>query len=107
MFETRKQVRRAVLAITLALALGMAGAALAGPAPVSGWWWTSGVDGFANWWGMLWGAPQPARAASEAASTTDPDGTSTPSDDPDDAALLTDGDSGGGSEASPNLDPNG
>lgn len=107
MFETRKQVRRAVLATTLALALGMAGAALAGPAPGSGGWWTGGLNGFASWWGTLWGAPESARVPSEAAATLGPDSTPTPSDDPDDAALLTNGDTAGGSEAYPNLDPNG
>lgn len=107
MFETRKQVRRAVLATTLALALGMAGAALAGPPAGSGGWWTSGLDGFASWWGTLWGAPEPAGAVSETATAVDLDGTSTQSDDPDEATLLSDGGGGSSTQAAPNLDPDG
>lgn len=108
MFEKRKQVRRALAATTLVLALGVAGAAVAGPAAGSSGWWTSGLEGLASWWGTLWsGALETAQEASEAAPNLDPNGTSTQFTDPDDGSLLTDSEGGSDTQAAPNLDPDG
>lgn len=103
------------MAATLALAIGVAGSTLAGPAAGSGGWSTSGLERLTSWWSSLWGGgPTTMWAGSEASPNLDPNGAA-PNRDPDGAYPNLDPngpstqhvESDDDSDASPNLDPDG
>lgn len=101
----QQQIRRRVLAATLALTLGAAGAAAAAPAWSGGW--PLGLDALGRWWAALTGDGSPAGAASEAAPNIDPDGVSAAPQEPDASSTAAEGEEPGESDALPRIDPNG